>query len=144
MKLLLDTPVFLWWCAAPERLPAPVLAACRSPENTLSLSTLSVWELHRMVQDGHIQLQVPLPQILQQEMARNGLELLGFRPAHALALAEIPIHRPPADPIRQALVAQARVEGLTLVSPRTELEVYGISVLWNVSAPQQGHPEETG
>ncbi len=135
MRLLLDTPVFLWWCAAPERMPAPVLTACRSPENTLSLSTLSVWEIHRMVQGGHIQLQTPLSQILQQEMARNGLELLGFRPVHALALAELPTRHPPADPLRQALVAQARVEGLALVSPRPGLEAYGVSVFWAAPDP---------
>lgn len=131
MKLLLDTVAFLWWCAAPERLPASALDACQTGDAELLLSTLSVWELDQMIREGRVQFRVSLVHILEEEQRINGLELLSFRPEHALALAQLPQTAHPVDGVRRALVAQAQVEKAVLVSPVVTLRHHGISVLWN-------------
>jgi len=49
-------------------------------------------------------------------------------PLHAAAAGELPPHH--RDPFDRMLVAQARVERLTLVSHDRRLEPYGGSIIW--------------
>lgn len=60
MKLLLDTHAFLWLMEAPERLSDKALDACRSPQNSLWLSLVSLWEIQIKQQLGKLRLEVPL------------------------------------------------------------------------------------
>ena len=52
-----------------------------------------------------------------------GLRLLPFAPAHAVRVARLPRHH--ADPFDRALIAQALVEPLTLLTRDAKLAPYG-------------------
>ena len=45
MKLLLDTHVFIWWLDAPEKLNIEELEFIKNTDNTVFISTASIWEI---------------------------------------------------------------------------------------------------
>ena len=124
MRLLLDTHVFIWWCADDARLGPVERDAIRDPANDIFLSAVSVWEI--MIKQALGRLRVPeLPSAVA---ARLGMQSLPITVKHAEATSALPpFHR---DPFDRMLVAQARVESLTLVSSDPAVRSYpGIAFL---------------
>ena len=73
---------------------------------------------------GRLHLSEPFRVLL----AADDFTELPLTMAHADALASLPSHH--ADPFDRALVAQARVEGATIVSHDRALAPYGASMIW--------------
>ena len=127
-RLLLDTHTFLWWDSAPHRLSATVLALCRDPSVVLYLSLVSLWEIQIKSGLGKLPLSLPLAEIIGDQQARHGLQLLPITPAHVYALGTLPPrHR---DPFDRLLIAQALTDGLNLASMDGIFSSYPVSVIW--------------
>ncbi len=63
----------------------------------------------------------------------SGLSLLQIEPRHLAAVRRLPMnHRDPfdRDPFDRVLIAQARVEGLTLVSCDPQFSAYDVPLRW--------------
>ncbi len=127
MKLLLDTHIFIWWQSNPERLSQRSSELCKAPENTLLLSVASVWEAQIKQQIGKLRFKTPLAEIIQAQRDTNGLEILPIRLEHVLFLSSLPMHH--GDPFNRILIAQARVEGITLVTADSIFARYDMPVL---------------
>ena len=54
MKLLLDTYIWIWSVAEPERLSSRVRNALDSSENEIWLSPISIWEFLLLVEKGRL------------------------------------------------------------------------------------------
>lgn len=128
MKLLLDTHTFIWWDADPSRLSAAALSLCGDPANPLVLSVASLWEIQIKRQLGKLELRLPLAGIVAHQRETNGVIILPIVQAHVLALEDLPYHH--RDPFDRLLVAQALVEGATLVSADPVLKSYSVEVRW--------------
>ena len=123
MRLLLDSHVFVWAKAKPEKLSVQARTAIADPDNELFVSVVSAWELwvkHAKkpiapVLDGG-------PQILMAALAESRMALLAIRLEHAAAAAALPLHH--RDPFDRMLIAQAMVERLTLVTSDSEFAPY--------------------
>jgi PIN domain nuclease of toxin-antitoxin system len=127
MKLLLDTHTFIWWDSDPKRLSAPALAALRDPVNSIWLSVVSVWEIVIKVDLGNMTLRIPLPDIINQQLA-NGLQILSIGLSHVLAVEGLPtVHK---DPFDRLLVAQSSIEGAELVTKDPVFNAYPVRTLW--------------
>ncbi len=124
MRLLLDTHAFLWATADPGRLGAAAQAALRAPENTIVVSAATVWEI--AIKRALGRLEFPLEE-LDAILARAGFELLPIGAGHAIAAGGLPRHH--GDPFDRMLIAQARLEGLTLVSEDAAVAAYGVPLL---------------
>ena len=59
MKLLLDTHIWIWSVASPERLSRKVVTSLESSKNDLWLSPISVWELLLLVEKRSVELDRP-------------------------------------------------------------------------------------
>ena len=128
MKLLLDTHCFIWWDSEPDRLSQRALALCEDPENELTLSVASLWEIQIKEQLGKIKLRAPVRQLVAGQQESNGMRLLPIHAHHVFEIGALPqIHR---DPFDRLLVAQARVEGLSVVSHDAVMREYPIVVEW--------------
>ena len=68
-----------------------------------------------------------MPDDLQAHVVGTGVRVLGLSPDHGLAVASLPVHH--RDPFDRLLVAQARHEGLTLVTADMRLHAYDVAVL---------------
>ena len=128
MKLLFDTHAFIWWDGAPAHLPTHVLALCQDPANTLLLSVASVWEMQIKLHLGKLKLSLPLAEIIEGQRRTNSIEVLPIALDHVLALDTLPDHH--KDPFDRLLIAQAVVEGATLISNDPILQKYSAKLVW--------------
>lgn len=115
MALLLDTHVWVWSQAEPERLGPTTAARLEDPQEALFVSPVSTLELARLTALGRLDLR---PDV--ERWVEASLDLLACATAevtHAVARGAYALpgdfHRDPAD---RLLVATARVHGLTLVT----------------------------
>jgi PIN domain nuclease of toxin-antitoxin system len=128
MKLLLDTNVFIWLNDAPQRVKAQVMTIIANPDNELFLSLTSIWEMQIKIQLGKLQLSDALPDILRTQQVDNNLQILNINLSHIWALENLPYHH--RDPFDRLLIAQAQIEGMTLVSADGMFELYEVDLLW--------------
>jgi PIN domain nuclease of toxin-antitoxin system len=122
MKLLLDTHLLLWAAGEPERLSRAARSLLVARANSLVFSAASIWEIVIKAGLGRPDFQVE-PQRLRQELLLHGYEELPISGEHALALRTLPaLHK---DPFDRILFAQARCEGMTLVTADRDIAAYG-------------------
>lgn len=113
MNLLLDTHVLLWASGASRRLPADARALIEDPENELVFSAASLWEVAIKRGLGLEEFSAD-PRLLRRGLLENGYVELPVAGAHAASVDLLPsIHK---DPFDRILIAQAQIEGLTLLT----------------------------
>ena len=127
MRLLLDTHCWLWIQTVPGRFPADLLDTLAAPSSQRYLSAASAWEIAIKHALGKLPLPEPPAIYVPERMRLSGFAGLAVTHAHALAVAVLPPHH--RDPFDRILVAQARVEGLTLVTADAALEPYDVSMV---------------
>ena len=122
-RLLLDTHVVLWWLDDPELIVAPAREAIADGDNDIFVSAASAWEVAIKTALGKLSA----PQDFEAALEAAGFAALPITVRHALTVRELPaVHQ---DPFDRMLAAQARAEGLTLVTRDTRLGQYGIAVI---------------
>jgi PIN domain nuclease of toxin-antitoxin system len=129
MKLLIDTQCWLWWFAEPDRLQEETIAQISDESNEIWFSVASVWELGIKVGLGKLPLPEPLDRYLPSRIKQLGARSLEIRADHALQAGGLPLHH--RDPFDRMLIAQAQVEGMTIVTSDRLFELYEVEVLWN-------------
>ncbi len=113
MKLLLDTHLLLWAAGGPDRLSADARALISEAESELIFSAASLWEIAIKSGLGRDDFQVDA-RLLRRGLLDNDYDELPIRSEHVVAIGSLPpIHK---DPFDRILVAQAMVEGITLLT----------------------------
>ena len=121
MKLLLDTHLLLWAAGEPGRLSAEVCALIEAPENELLFSAASLWEIAIKRGLGREDFRVDV-RLLRRGLLDNGYGELPVGSDHAVAIEGLPpIHK---DPFDRLVVAQALVEGITLLTSDERVAQY--------------------
>ena len=113
MKLLLDTHLLLWAAGRPERLSDAARKLIDADDNELVFSTASLWEVVIKRGLGRQDFKVD-PRLLRRGLLDNGYSELPIGSEHLVAIDTLPpLHK---DPFDRVLVAQALVEGITLLT----------------------------
>jgi len=123
VRLLLDTHVVLWWLSGDRRLGRPVRSSIEQQADQVLVRAASAWELAVKRALGKLEP----PARWHQEIIEVGFEPLAITFDHAREAGELPRHH--ADPFDRMLVAQARLEALTLVSADPNIARYDVAVL---------------
>ena len=123
MKLLLDTHVVLWWVRDDRRLK-PAARKAIATADIVWVSAATAWEISIKVSCRRLLVSEPV----HVTVAADDFMELPISLAHAETAATLPPHH--ADPFDRLLVAQARVEGATIVTHDRALEPYGAPILW--------------
>jgi PIN domain nuclease of toxin-antitoxin system len=123
VRLLLDTHVLLWWREANPRIDGEARRSIATADEVL-VSAASAWEVAIKVAIG--KLRVPGP--LEAAVADSGFAALPIAFSHAAAVTGLAPHH--ADPFDRMLIAQAVVEGLTIVTHDRRFAPYGVPVVW--------------
>ena len=121
MNLLLDTQILLWAASAPERLPGPMQSMIEDPGNRLHFSAVSIWEV--AIKSGLHRTGFSIdPRLLRRGLLEHEYVELPVLGNHACAVDLLPqIHN---DPFDRMLIAQSRIEGLTLYTADAKLGGY--------------------
>ena len=126
MRLLLDSHTFLWWVTADPSLRKRARALISDSSNECYVSHASAWEMAIKASLRTLTLPSTAERFVLEQCQVNGFRLLPITLAHIGLVELLPLrHR---DPFDRLLVAQARIEGLTLVSRDVTLKEYGISI----------------
>jgi PIN domain nuclease of toxin-antitoxin system len=124
VKLLLDSHAFLWWLAEDPKLGAGARQAVADPSSIVHVSAATVWELSIKAALGKLDLDGA---DLVEEIQENDFIELPMTARHSLAAATLPRHHD--DPFDRMLIAQARIEGLTIVTRDPAFRAYGVGLL---------------
>lgn len=132
MNLLLDTHVFLWSLMETSRLSSGAVRAMLNPENQVSVSAVTFWEIALKESLGKLELSGLTPAELPEIAAlKMGFNLLALDAETAAGSGKLP--RLHADPFDRLLIYQAVAGGFNLVSADTCFSAYqthGLTLLW--------------
>ncbi len=121
MKLLLDTQLLLWAAGQPERLSKAAQKELTDPRNELVFSAASIWEVAIKNSLGRDDFRVE-PRVLRRGLIDNGYIELAITSEHAVNVDSLPpVHK---DPFDRMLLAQALVEGITLLTTDSQVSRY--------------------
>jgi PIN domain nuclease of toxin-antitoxin system len=128
MRLLLDTHILIWWSSNSERLSENVYNLITDANNTIMFSIASVWEMQIKFQLGKLNLDSPLPELIETQKQTNALQILPIELSHIYTLDGLPNHH--RDPFDRILVAQAIFEKTPLLSIDAIFDAYAINRIW--------------
>ena len=123
MRLLLDTHVVLWWLEASERLSSEALNAISAPASEVFVSAVSACEIGQKSAVGKVRI----PDDFERQVMLSEFAELPITIEHGLAAGLLPLHH--RDSFDRLLIAQARCEGLTLVSADRQVAAYDVPIL---------------
>lgn len=112
--IVLDTHVWLWHVAAPERLSAKARTAIESSE-ALGVCTISCWEVAMLERGGRIALDRGVREWVGRALSLERLEAIPLSADIALDAALVPTEFPgdPADRIIYATTRRLRARLVT-------------------------------
>lgn len=122
MNLLLDTHALLWWLAGYD-MEEDVIDLLVDPDTVAVVSAASVWEAAIKAALGKLSIGVDLA----EEIRSDGMLPLDVTFEHAQVAGRFPAHH--RDPFDRMLVAQAQVEGLSVVTRDPAFAAYDIDIV---------------
>jgi PIN domain nuclease of toxin-antitoxin system len=123
VRLLLDTHALIWWLEGGTRLREEARAAIRSRANEVRVSSASTVEISIKVAKGKLDA----PGDLVTQMVNHGFMALPVTIEHGIAMLGFPANH--GDPFDRLLIAQARCEGLTIVTRDSAFAAYDVPIL---------------
>ena len=132
MNYLLDTHSFLWALFAPERLSKPAAQEIKSPDNDVSVSVATFWEVSLKYALGKLELEGIEPEELPGSAAEMGLDILPIGPSEAASFHKLPrlAHK---DPFDRLLIWQAIQQKMVVISKDRQFKKYrkfGLKCHW--------------
>lgn len=121
MKLLLDTHLLLWAASEPKKIPKSARMLIEDTENEVLFSAASLWEIAIKRGLGRDDFRVD-PRLLRRALLDNGYTELPITSEHVIHIEQLPPKH--KDPFDRILVAQANVEGITLLTSDQKLVAY--------------------
>jgi PIN domain nuclease of toxin-antitoxin system len=120
MRLLLDTHILIWWTTDDPRLQSSHEEAIGSPQNSVYVSAVSAWEIGIKRNRAKLAFSGSVEDAIQ----RHRFESLAISVRHAEKAGGLPVLH--GDPFDRLLVAQAQMEGLTLVTVDEQILRYQV------------------
>ena len=114
--IVLDTHTWVWWVHGSQQLSRVQCQTIQASEGDgIGISTISVWEIAKLIQYDRLELPCSLEEWFPQALSYPGLRLLDLTPEIAVESTRLPgeFHRDPAD---QIIVATARLLDCLLIT----------------------------
>ena len=125
MRYLLDTQLAIWTEISPELLPNRARAIIENSDHEFAFSVACLWEAVIKTARGRPDFNIDV-RLLRGQWLAEGMNELNITAAHVLAVADLPAHH--SDPFDRVMLAQAKVEGMRLLTTDRRLARYGSPV----------------
>jgi PIN domain nuclease of toxin-antitoxin system len=122
VRLLLDTQVLLWWLEESPRLSPEAYAEIADPHTSAWVSAVSPWEIEIKRSRRRLTIAPTYLDRISESFASLAISM-----EHAVAAGRLPTHH--GDPFDRMLVAQAQLEGLTIVTSDPKIARYQVAIL---------------
>jgi PIN domain nuclease of toxin-antitoxin system len=126
VRLLLDTHALIWALGDDPRLGVAARQIVADPANEVWVSVISLLELTIKARIGKLRADIAE---VTETLGPAGFRLLELRPAHLIALAQLPVFAEHRDPFDHTLIAQAVAEAMTFVSDDRNASRYPVQRL---------------
>jgi PIN domain nuclease of toxin-antitoxin system len=123
VKLLLDTHILLWWLAGDNALPPRAGEVIADADTAVFVSAATAWEISIKRAAGRLDA----PDDLLEACEVNEFDSLAITAGHAVAAGELPQHH--SNPFDRMLIAQARLETMTVVTVDDTFSRYEVDIL---------------
>lgn len=123
MRLLLDTHAFLWWVSDFRHIAESARQVIADPDSEVFVSAVSGWEIAIKKAKGRLAAPDNLAAVVEEKRFAH----LPLTFDHAERAATLPPHH--RDPFDRMLIAQARAEGLVLVTRDSRIPLYDVPTL---------------
>ncbi|MCH8318156.1 MAG: type II toxin-antitoxin system VapC family toxin [Bacteroidetes bacterium] len=127
MQLLLDTHTFIWSIEDDKRLSQKAKKGIENQDNAIILSIASLWEMSIKISIGKLELKKPFEDVISY-VREKGIEVLSINFEHTLLVSKLDFHH--KDPFDRLIIAQAKIENMTIVSKDKLFDDYNIKRLW--------------
>ena len=127
MKILLDTHVWIWMAADPDRLSTHARRHILNEDNELLLSAASTWEIAIKWVLGKLTLPAEPREFVAEQLRFTATSPLEIRHDHALTVATLP--KKHLDPFDRMLIAQAQTEGVPILTGDPQFRRYDVDVI---------------
>jgi len=128
VNLLLDTHTLLWWLNDDPRLSEAARSRITDPEATVFVSAASAWEASSKLRLGKLSDSANAVPRLSAIIRERGMTELPIGIDHGVLAGSLP--GPHRDPFDRMLIAQARIEGLPVVTSDPVFRAYDVPVIW--------------
>lgn len=128
MRLLLDTHAFLWFIQGNNNLSDAARSFIEDPANQKLISIASLWEIAIKVSIGKLEVEMPMTELVEQQVLGNAFSLLSIAPEHLNELAKLPFHH--KDPFDRLIIAQSLSEDMSIVSVDRAFGDYPVQLVW--------------
>lgn len=127
MSILIDTHVFLWAAGVAGRLSDSAEALLTDPDSEIFLSAASAWEVSIKWSKRRLELPAHPDEVISKVVTIGGISRLPISFADACAVADLPFHH--RDPFDRLLIAQAKRNGLRIMTANSIFERYDVDVI---------------
>jgi PIN domain nuclease of toxin-antitoxin system len=128
VRVLLDTHALLWWLAGDLRLPLSARAVADDQSNQMLVSAATAWEITTKYRIGKLPHAGNIAADVLATVVRHGFVPLEISMTHAQLAGSLPGRD--RDPFDRMLAAQARIEGIPVLSNDRAFDRYGVKRLW--------------
>jgi PIN domain nuclease of toxin-antitoxin system len=128
MRFLLDTSVVLWSVAEDYKLNSRAMELLSSKASELYLSPATAWEIAIKYALGTLPLHTAAKNFIPEAVRGMGLHTLDITLDHAIEAGQLPRHH--RDPFDRMLIAQARLEKMTLLTADRVFQKYGVEMMF--------------
>jgi len=127
MSILLDTHVFIWAATNDPRLSLAAQSMLKDPEEPVFLSSISALEIAIKWSRRKLILPESPLDFINKILLKSGISQLAVTIKDTCGVAALPYHH--NDPFDRLLVAQARENGLRLMTADPVLERYDVDLI---------------
>lgn len=128
-RLLLDTHVLVWAVTSPQRISKRAMSRLADLDVELLVSAASAFEIATKVRLGRMPDAAEIARTYSSILVRIGAAKLDVSSEHAMTAGSLEWNH--ADPFDRLLVAQARLDSLTLVTKDRAMRGFaGVPTLW--------------
>ncbi len=128
MNVIVDTHAIIWYITDDTQLPSASKRVIDDRENACFVSIASLWEIGVKYSLGKLELRAELGKIFQL-IFDSGYLLLPITPEHIITNSSLPFHH--RDPFDRLIIAQAKQEGMSIISKDQNFQEYGVHLHWD-------------
>ena len=121
MKLLLDTNALIWWLRDEDKLGRAARALITGGDSLVLVSMVSLWEVTMKWRVGKMGYS---GSSLLNDLESQHIAPLQITDEHLIALNSVEMYH--KDPFDHLIIAQAKVEGATIITSDRVFTEYGV------------------
>lgn len=128
MRVLLDTHAFLWWLDGDRRMSKRARSLVSNEDTEVLVSAATAWEISIKAASGKVPGALDVAADVLGCIRAQGFIPLDLTVLHAQRGGSLPpIH---GDPFDRALISQALLEGVPILSVDEVFDGYGVTRIW--------------